>query len=145
MAYKITITYKGPEAESVTFVNPICRLFAPNNSYIDTPAYEGTVYDTNVDGWGKIDLMEPYATTSFPFPVPLAQFKLALVGDAVLDEDGNDTGAKTVTFTVPTYMEAFWYKQADKALEGQGFTVTVEEESATDSTSTSTPGESSGT
>lgn len=128
MAYNVTITYKGPEAESIQVVNPICRMFQPCNSYVDTPAYEGTVYDTNVDGWGKIDLMEPYATTSFPFPVPLAQFKLATVGEDVKDKDGNVIGKK-VTFFVDSYMEAFWYKQAGTALAEQGFTVEVEEDS----------------
>lgn len=122
MAYKVTITYTGPAVESIQFVNPICRLFVPENSYIDTPAYEGTVYDTNVDGFGKIDLMEPFASTSFPFPVPLAQFKLAVVG-----EDDEETGGKKATFEVATYMEAFWYKQAGVALADQGFTVEVGE------------------
>ena len=64
--------------------------------------------------------MEPYATTSFPYPVPLAQFKLAVVGE----DDGE--GGKTVTFTVDTYEEAFWYMQAGSVLGDQGFTVTVE-------------------
>lgn len=127
MAYKVTITYTGPAVDSIQFVNPICRLFVPENSYIDTPAYEGTVYDTNVDGFGKIDLMEPFASTSFPFPVPLAQFKLAVVG-----EDDEETGGKKVTFEVATYMEAFWYKQAGVALADQGFTVEVEESGSAD-------------
>lgn len=127
MAYKVKIVYTGPAVESIQFVSPICRLFVPSNSYVDTPAYEGTVYDTNVDGFGKIDLMEPYASTSFPFPVPLAQFKLAVVG-----EDDEDTGGKKVEFEVATYMEAFWYKQAGVALADQGFTVTVEDASATE-------------
>ena len=138
MAYTVTIIYKGPEAESIRVANPICRLFTPGTSYVDSPAYEGTVYDTNVDGFGKIDLMEPYATTSFPFPVPLAQFKLAVIGEDVQDDDGNVTGAKKVTFPVATYMEAFWYKHAGTALADQGFTVTVEEETVESKTDNNT-------
>ena len=121
MAYTVTIVYKGPEAPTnIPFVSPICALFVPTNSYIDTPAYEGTVYDTNVPGFGQLNIMEPYASTSFPFPVPLAQFKLAVVGE----DDGN--GGKQVVFTVDTYEEAFWFMQAGKSLADQGFTVTVE-------------------
>lgn len=121
MAYTVTITYKGPEAPTnIPFVSPICALYVPTNSYVDTPAYEGTVYDTNVPGFGKINVMEPYATTSFPYPVPLAQFKLAVVGE----DDGE--GGKTVTFTVDTYEEAFWYMEAGAQLVDQGFTVEVE-------------------
>lgn len=114
MAYTVNIKYTGPKVDSIRFVYPICPVFFPTNSYADSPAYSGTVYDTNVKGFGEIDLMEPYKTTSFPFPIPLAQFKLAAVG-----EDGE------VEFTVDTYMEAFWYTQAGLALADQGFTVTV--------------------
>ena len=113
MAYTVTIAYAGvPAPASIPFVSPICSLYVPTNSYIDTAAYAGTVYDTNVDGFGKINLMEPYATTSFPFPVPLAQFKVAALGSPV-------------EFTVDSYMEAFWYTEAGKVLKEQGFTVTV--------------------
>lgn len=112
--YTITIAYTGPVRDTLPVVNPICRIFAPQNSYADTAAYAGTVYDTNVDGFGVIDLMEPYATTSFPFPVPLAQFKVAML---------SDNGS--VTFEVDSYMEAFYYTEAGKALAAQGFTVTA--------------------
>ena len=64
---------------------------------------------------GVIDVLEPCASTAFPFPVPLAQFKVAVVSDT-----------NTATFTVDTYMEAFWYMDAGKALADQGFTVAVE-------------------
>lgn len=127
MAYTVTIVYAGVQAPTtVPFVSPICATYVPTNSYVDTPAYAGTVYDTNVKGFGTIDLMDPYADTSFPFPVPLAQFKLATIGTDVLDDNDQPTGAKTVTFTVEDYADAFWYMEAGKALKDQGFTVTVE-------------------
>ena len=126
MAYTVTIKYAGVQTpESIPFVSPICSLFLPTNAYIDTAAYAGTVYDTNVKGFGKIDLMDPYADTSFPFPVPLAQFKLAVVGEDVLDGEDQPTGEKQVVFTVDSYTEAFYYMEAGKALADQGFTVTV--------------------
>lgn len=119
MAYTIKIVYSGvPVPESIPFVSPIAPLYVPTNSYIDTPAYEGTVYDTNVAGFGQLNIMEPYASTSFPYPVPLAQFKLAVVGT-----DGDN--GKEVEFTVDTYEEAFWYMTAGEQLKDQGFTVTV--------------------
>ena len=70
--------------------------------------------------------MEPYASTSFPFPVPLAQFKVAVIGTPVTTSDPD--GPKYVEFDVDTYMEAFWYKQAGVALADQGFVVEVTEE-----------------
>jgi hypothetical protein len=122
MAYTVKIVYLGPTApENIPFVSPICALYVPTNSYIDTPAYQGTVYDTNVEGFGKLNIMEPYATTSFPYPVPLAQFKLAVVGT----DSETVEGAKEVEFTVDTYEEAFWYMTAGAQLKDQGFTVTV--------------------
>ena len=117
MAYTVTIAYAGPANPSdLRIPAPIYSIYVPSNSYVDTAAYDGTVYDTNVKGFGYINVMEPYATTSFPFPVPLAQFKVAVVGTS-----------NEVTFTVDTYMEAFWYMEAGRALASQGFTVTVEE------------------
>lgn len=123
MSYNVKIVYTGPaQPESIQFVNPICRMYTPGSSYIESPAYEGTVYDTHIDGFGTLNILEPYASTSFPFPVPLAQFKLAIVG-----EDDEETGGKKVEFTVDTYMEAFWYMEAGRELASQGFAVTVEE------------------
>lgn len=142
MAYTVTILYTGPEEpETITFVSPICSCHTPCPSYVDTSVYEKTVYNTNIPGFGKIDLMEPYASTSFPFPVPLTQFKLAVIGeDAYKDDDGNIvigtsdddsvvTG-KAVKFTVDSYMEAFWYKEAGAILAEQSFEVVVEEATA---------------
>lgn len=120
--YKIKITYNGPaKPESIRFVAPICPIYCPCNSYTDTARYDGTVYDTNVKGFGEIDVMEPYASTSFPFPVPLAQFKVAVVGTPV--NTSNPDSPKYVEFGVDTYMEAYWYKQAGVALADQGFVV----------------------
>lgn len=129
MAYTVVIKYNGVVQDPEQLVSPICRLYKPDNSYIDTPAYtEGipadaedadkkagkSVYSTNVDGWGHIDVQEPFATTSVPFPVPLAQFKLAVVG-----EDNQ------VEFEVEDYKEAFYYQQLGAQMADQGFEVTV--------------------
>lgn len=129
MVYNVKIVYTGTTVDKIPFVNPISRMYAPNNSYIDSPAYKDTVYDTNVEGIGKIDLMEPFASTSFPYPVPLSQFKLATVGRKDIK-----TGGKKVEFRVPTYMEAYWYQEAGVQLADQGFIVEIspmtEEEAA---------------
>ena len=127
MAYSITITYKGIEMGAANIVAPVCRVFRPDASYIDTVAYqkgftdaEGeakygkSVFATNVDGFGSVEALEPFATTSVPFPVPMTQFKLAVVG-----EDNK------VEFDVDDYKEAFYYEQIGKALADQGFEVTV--------------------
>lgn len=120
--YKVKIIYNGPaNPEHIRFVSPICPVYCPCNSYVDTAAYKDTCYDTNIEGFGKIDVLEPYASTSFPFPVPLSQFKVAVIGKPVNAEAPN--GPKYVEFNVDSYMEAFWYTQAGIALADQGFVV----------------------
>ena len=135
MAYTIKIEYRGPQVAPDSIVSPICRIFEPNGSYIDSPAYvngyaEGgkqkygkSVYATNVDGWGKIEAMEPYASTSIPFPVPLAQFKVAMIGDEI--KEGKTVVGHKFEFSVEDYKEAIYYMQLGVALKSQGFTVTV--------------------
>lgn len=122
--YKVKIIYNGPaNPENIRFVSPICPVYCPCNSYVDTAAYKDTCYDTNIEGFGKIDVLEPYASTSFPFPVPLSQFKVAVIGKPVSAEAPN--GPKYVEFNVDSYMESFWYTQAGIALADQGFVVEI--------------------
>ena len=116
MAYKVTIAYVGVTPDVETLVASISDMYVKTGSYTNTPAYEGTVYDTNVPGWGSIEQMEPFASTSIPYPVPLAQFKLAVVGE------NNE-----VEFEVEDYKEAFYYKEIGVELADQGFVVTVVE------------------
>ena len=144
MSYTIKIMYKGVETEASKIVSPICRIYRPDSSYVDTPVYtqggpitkDGqpvaaigdvdpnygkSIYATNVDGFGAVPCPEPFATTSVPFPVPMAQFKLAMVSDKVDEE----TGAPYVEITTDDYKEAFYYNQVGVALADQGFEVTV--------------------
>lgn len=144
MSYTIKILYKGVETEATKIVAPICRIYRPDSSYVDTqvytqggpitangkpvaaigdvdPNYGKSIYATNVDGFGTVPSPEPFATTSVPFPVPLAQFKLAMVST----EKDEETGAPYVKFDVDDYKEAFYYSQVGVALADQGFEVTV--------------------
>lgn len=139
MAYTVTIKYNGVTKDVESLAAPICNVFVPTSSYIDTPVFENgypidtpvdsmteigpdktkkygkSIYATNVDDkYGFADAVEPFASTSIPFPTALAQFKLAVVG-----EDN------TVTFDVDDYKEAFYYKDLGVALKSQGFEVTV--------------------
>ena len=140
--YNVTIIYTGfnPLDMLESVADPICRLMQPTGSYIDSPAYvDGhpndlsgqtgeygpSIYATNVAGDIVIPQQEPFASTSVPFSTPLAQFKLAMVGEEVTGEGGNVTGHQ-VTFQVEDYKEAFYYKTLGAQMADQGFTVTVE-------------------
>lgn len=113
-ASTITITYVKPTAAPERDGASIAPLFVNPTSYADTTAYAGTVYDTNVKGFGELETKFPYDETNFPFPIPLAQFQLAMVGTS-----------GTVSFSTEDYKEIFYYKQAGVLLASQGFTVTV--------------------
>jgi len=114
MAYSVTITYIAPTAPSETSIGAgIGALWNPE-SYVDTAGLADTVYDTNVAGFGVSPLPEPYASTSFPLPVPFAQFKVAAM-----------TALGLNTFSVDSFAEATWYVNAGQQLASQGFTVTV--------------------
>ena len=140
--YNVTIKYTAASAVDMLgpVADPICRMMQPTGSYIDSPAYvDGmpndfstsagsygkSIYATNVPGDGYLPVAEPYASTSVPFPSPLAQFKLAMVGEDLLDADENVIG-KQVTFQVEDYKEAFYFKTLGAQMADQGFEVIVE-------------------
>lgn len=157
MAYKVTITYVGVEAEPEVVVAPIASMFTPDGSYIDSPAYTDgvvsedkqhhpigygrSVYATNVPGMGPLNRKEPYASTSIPFPTALAQFKLAVIGDEVIDE-GTGKAAHRIIFNVDDYKEALYYKELAVSLADQGFKIKVE--SAQASAAAAEPGAHAG-
>ena len=130
MAYTVTIKYTGKDPELTTAVAPISRIYSPDNSYIDTDAYEvgnktggygKSQYATNVnDKFGFAPQVEPYASTSVPFPVPLAQFKMA----AAAAVNGNAKEAK-IDIEVEDYKEALYYQELGTQLADQGFEIEV--------------------
>lgn len=119
MAYTVKITYKGVKKDADRIGMNISRMFEPTGAYIDSKPYEGTVYDTNVEGWGETAMPEPFASTSIPFPAALAQFKLAIVGKS-----------NEVSFDVEDYKEAFYYETLGDQMKDQGFVVEVSEKAA---------------
>ena len=148
MSYTVKITYKGVEAEVSKIVAPICRIYHPEGAYIDTPVYtQGgpvtsngqpvekigevdpnygkSVYATNVTDFGTISAVEPFASTGVPFPVPMAQFKLAMVST-----EKDSEGHPFVKFEVDDYKEGFFYMQIGAAMADQGFVVEVNEKPA---------------
>lgn len=129
MTYNVTIQYTIPnpavEIEAIPTAQ-ICPTFPLAGSYIDTPAYAGTIYDTNVEGWGTIPAVEPYASTGIPVPGVLGQLKLPVNALATKVED-EETGAITyeLKFDVEDYKEANYFAQLAPAVKEQGITITV--------------------
>ena len=124
--YTINIKYYGPASESTTPVMPICPVYVPTGSYVDSEAYEGTAFDSNVEGWGKLGFtVDP--TVGVPYPSGIGNINLAKIGT-----DGeDDRGAyKEVEFTVESYKDYLFYKTMAAELKADGFVITVSGDAA---------------
>ena len=131
----VEIIYTGPVAEVVRPGMSICRLFVPNNSYVDSPVFtEGypvdadqdakeygkSIYATNVDGRGILPGLLPMAHTTTRF----AQFERAVIAaaDAVAKEEEN----KGITFDIgDDYTEELYWIQMAKNMVELGFYIKV--------------------
>lgn len=114
MNYRVSIKYTGPATELPTSSMPICSLFQPGGSYVDSTAYDGTRFDANVPGFGMADFEGGYAQT-----LALAMFKLAIL---------NSGSENAVVFDVTDHKEVAYYVLMGKTLADQGFEVTVTNE-----------------
>ena len=133
MSKNVTIVYNGRTAEVERRGAPICSLFMPFGSYVDTPvftegyanpgtigdgkSYEKSIYATNVHGMGLLYGLCPM----FSYTGRLAWFERAIWEAADGEADG-------VTFSIEGAEEELWWMQIANAMEGQGFTVTIEDE-----------------
>lgn len=115
MATEVKIIYNGPVTEIKRIGSNIARIFLPNNSYVDSAIYAGTIYDTNVAGWGKLTGLLPMASTTTKF----AQFERAAISYANSQLVGGYN--KGVTFEVDGYEEEIYWSQMATNLVDQGY------------------------
>lgn len=119
--YSVNIKYYGVAAESTAPVMPICPVFVPTGSYIDSEAYKDSVLASNVEGWGKLGFtVDP--EVGVPFPSGIHNINMAKVGTAGEDEKGAYT---EVEFTVESYKDYIFYKTMAAELAAEGFVITV--------------------
>lgn len=108
----ITIKYTAPVAPAEQQVADIAPMFKLGDSYIDTDAYDGTVYDTNVKGFGTWEGLVSWIESITMHPGILILFKAAV-------RDGSATTEETDTKIVE------YFKEIGSALKDAGFTVEV--------------------
>lgn len=110
--FTVKIVYAGPvvDVASTQVGMNIARTFVQAKSYVDTAAYDGTIYDTNVDGWGSLDGLDPFGDGTYKF---------AWLGQAIAAGDDG------VEFTVAGAEEQLYWTVLAKAMASQGFTITV--------------------
>lgn len=124
--YSVNIKYYGVAAESTAPVMPICPVFAPTGSYIDSEAYKDSVLASNVEGWGKLGFtVDP--EVGVPFPSGIHNINMAKVGTKGTDDRGDYTA---VEFTVEDYKDYIFYKTMAAELAAEGFVITVADAAA---------------
>ena len=131
MATQVTIIYGGPVVELERKGMEICRIFVPNNSYVDSPVFtEGyanedgvgdgekygkSIYATNVVGWGEFPGLLPMASTTTKF----AQFERAVI--AKFDAEAKGEENKGIEFEVEGYEEEIYWNQIAVNMVDLGF------------------------
>lgn len=131
MATNVTIIYNGPIVDELRKGANICRIFEPNNSYVDLPvftegfdnkdelgdgeSYGKSIYATNVDGQGCIPGLIPMNGNTTKF----AQYQRAIFAAC----DAEATGAENtgITFSIDGYEEEIYWTQIARNMVDQGF------------------------
>ena len=108
----INIVYTAIEAPSVNAGAQICSLYVPTNAAADLAPFEGTYYDTNVEGFGEGMSAEKFYLDSVAHPGLICALKRA-VADGEYEFDTEDEN---------TIMYA---EEVADALAPQGFAITV--------------------
>jgi hypothetical protein len=122
-SYNVTIVYNGPEIDVASAQTglQIARTFVQAKSYVDTVPYDGTVWDTNVDGWGSLPGLDPFGLGTYKF----AWFGQAIAVANAAKESGESNDG--VTFEVAGADEKLYWEVMKTAMASQGFEVTVED------------------
>ena len=108
----IKIVYSAIAAPVAQQVDQIFAQYLPTNAAADNAVFEGTYYDTNVEGFGEGTAIEDFFKQSVAHPGLVAALKLAFEnGEYEFDTDD----VKTIM-----YLE-----EVADAVADQGFEITV--------------------
>ena len=110
----INIVYSAVSAPTSQAVAQICATFVPTNAAADLAAFDGTYYDTNVEGWGEGTSLQDFFSQSVAHPGLMAALKLAMEA-----EDG------TYAFEATDENTVIYAEELAKVLANEGFTITV--------------------
>lgn len=69
MAHSIVIKYESiVPVDRDKMCAQICALYYPNNAAADLEVFDGTYYDTNVQGWGEATSLESFMAQMVAYP-----------------------------------------------------------------------------
>ena len=108
----IKIVYTAISAPNAEPVAQICSIFQPTNAAADLPVFEGTYYDTNVEGWGEGTSFEQFIKDSVAHPGLVLALKMAFENG---EYEFDTTDEKLIM-----YLE-----EVKDAVADQGFDITV--------------------
>lgn len=106
----ITITYSAVTAPSTENVSPICRIFSPDNAAADEAVFDGTYYDTNVDGWGIGTTLAQFMSEMVAHPGLIAAIREAIREGSYVISDASDS-------------DVLYMKECAPALASEGITI----------------------
>lgn len=110
--YKINIKYVAPAVEVVEGGVGICRMFEPAASYVDSPAYAGSVYDTNVEGRGIATTHEEFMGMMNAHPGIIAALRQAKANGEI-------------TIETADWKDYVFAQEIAASLAEEGFTITA--------------------
>ena len=88
----VKITYTAVSAPTADAVAQICATFVPTNAAADLAPFDGTYYDTNVEGFGEGMTIEKFFQASVAHPGLIAALKLAVAnGEYEFDTEDEKT------------------------------------------------------
>lgn len=110
--HRIVIKYAPVEpSKNPKLVAQICSMFYPNNAAADLPVFEGTYYDTNVEGWGEATPLQQFMAQMVAYPKLNVYIRKAI-------RDGQ------YEFTTEDEAMYLYLEECAPALQDQGFTFT---------------------
>ena len=113
MAHTIIISYTSVVKPADIAGASICPVMMPTDCAANMSAFDGTYYDTNVEGWGEGTALEAFMGSVVAHPGLVAAVRKAIA-------DG------TYTITDATAADALYAGEWAKALADQGITVLVD-------------------
>lgn len=111
----IKIVYTAIDAPTADVVNQICATFVPTNAAADNAVFNGTYYDTNVEGFGEGMTIEKFFKDSVAHPGLIAALKRAI-------KDGE------YEFSTDDQKTIMYLEDIADAVADQGFAITVTQE-----------------
>lgn len=115
MAKVITISYTAPVAPAAEHINQIFRRMTFESAAADNAVFEGTYYDTNVDGWGVATPIEEFFKSCVAHPGLISALKAAM-------REGS------FSFTSDDEREILFLSEVGTAIADQGFVIDIAEE-----------------